>query len=389
MTTQNNNRTKSDAYFDQERLLTLSTILCSRMSEMMDELGAGRLGQNSRMMYGCCPIHGGDKPDALNIYKSGDVPGKWVCRTKHCEKEFKGSVIGFVRGMLTRNKYGWPNEHGRKATFFEAVDWCCQFVGQKLSDIKVDYKEMEKVRFANTITAMHQSGDSGKFKLTREQVIKRLEIPGDYFVKRGWSEAVLRKYDVGYCGDPTKPFFDRMIVPVYDNDYKFCIGFTARSVHEKCKSCGFYHSNKGPCLSKIEGHINGPKWKNHELNVECHLYNYWFAKHHILKECVAVLVEGPGDLWKLQEAGINCGLAMFGSNLTDRQQVLLERSGAMSLIIATNMDEAGRKCAAQIQDDLKRAYRIKIVDLPENDLGDMSGEAIRGLICPLIEKMRI
>lgn len=384
------NRTPSpsprDLYYDQARLQMISLMLCSKLDDLFSALGVG-LGKTSRMYYGCCPVHGGDRPDAFNLYVGGDIPGKWVCRSRHCEERFRKTIIGFVRGMLSRNKYGWSDEQGRQATFAEAVDWCCKFLGQSLASLQVDHSELEKRRYATHASLLIGRETTGKRpSLTRADVRSRLKIPAQYFISRGWSPEVLDRYDVGLCEDAGKPMCCRVVVPVYDDEYRYCLGVTGRSIHPKCNVCKCYHPEKEKCPERKQDH---PKWRNSDsLSVESHLYNYWFASKAITRDNLAVLVEGPGDLWRLVEAGVEHGLAMFGSHLTDQQQFLLEKSGAMTLIVLTNMDKAGRDCAERIRKDLHRSYRLHFPELPKKDLGEMTPQEVREVVHPIIDRTR-
>ena len=60
------------------------------------------------MVSMACPIHQGDNSSALNLYIEGDsYRANWKCRTHQCEKTFKGSILGFTRGLLSYQKYNW------------------------------------------------------------------------------------------------------------------------------------------------------------------------------------------------------------------------------------------------------------------------------------------
>ena len=55
-----------------------------------------------------CPIHGGDNQNAFCMYLDGNtVKGNWCCYTHHCEKVFKPTAFGFVRGLLSNRENGW------------------------------------------------------------------------------------------------------------------------------------------------------------------------------------------------------------------------------------------------------------------------------------------
>jgi hypothetical protein len=90
-------------------------ILSHKYEELFEALGIS-LNRTAKMFIGCCPIHGGDNAASLNIYRDGyAVKGFWKCRTHHCERVFKKTIIGFVRGCLSAQK-GWPSKDrkGRK-----------------------------------------------------------------------------------------------------------------------------------------------------------------------------------------------------------------------------------------------------------------------------------
>jgi DNA primase len=118
-----------------------------------------------------------------------------------------------------------------------------------------------------------------------------------------------------------------------------------------------------------------------------HLYNFWFAKEFILKTHTAIIVESPGNVWRLEESGIHNSVGIFGSSLSDRQKILLDSSGAMNLIILTDNDEAGRKAAEQIKAKCQNTYRIFIPQINKSDIGEMTVEEINKEIKPYLESI--
>jgi DNA primase len=101
-----------------------------------------------------------------------------------------------------------------------------------------------------------------------------------------------------------------------------------------------------------------------------------------------VLVEGPGCVWKLEMAGVDYAVAMFGSELSDQQQVLLEMSGAMNVVVLTDMDEAGMVCRQAIKMKLGRSFRVYSPLLKGNDVGEMTVQQIRSDIVPVLNKIK-
>jgi 5S rRNA maturation endonuclease (ribonuclease M5) len=180
---------------------------------------------------------------------------------------------------------------------------------------------------------------------------------------------------------------NRVVVPIYDNDYKYMVGCSGRSIFEKCSECSCYHEPTKPCPDK-DNRWFFPKWKHStDLKSQNYLYNFWFAKDHIYETGIAIIVESPGNVWRLEENGIHNSVAIFGSSLSDRQKILLDSSGAMTLILLTDSDEAGQKAADQIKKKCQNTYRIFIPKISKNDVGDMTPKEINDEIKEYIQRI--
>jgi len=395
-------RTKScfkpnvDPYLDPGRLNAIQVMLCSRIDELLNELRVS-VYKSKKMYYGCCPVHGGDNPAALNLYLEGEsVPCYWRCNTRKCHRPardggFGSTILGFVRGVLSHQRYGWsaiPDREQRIVTWKETVDWCCRFLGKDINNIEVDYEELEKKRFAAGVATITRKPEQGRFGgVTRSVVRKFLQIPATYFIQRGWSPEILDRYDVGLYPAEGKPLSNRVAVPIYDENYKFVVGFTGRSVFPQCPQCGRWHHPQEACPNRGDHLAWGrtAKWYNHHFNKDSYLYNYWFAKKAIRETGTVVIVEGPGDVWRLVESGVYYVLGLFGSELSDEQQVILEMSGAMNVVVLTDMDEAGNNAREQLRHRLKRSFCLHFPLLNVKDLGEMPPERVRSEVVPTLD----
>lgn len=377
-------------------------MLCARLDELLNELGV-TLYRSRRMYYGCCPIHGGDNPGALLLYHDGETrPGFWKCQTKKCDATFKRTILGFVRGVLSQQRFDWScapagraRDAQQTASWKETVDWCCKFLGTTITAIEVDYELLEKQRFAAEVAALTRAPQQAPRGIPRATVRKHLEVPAKYFVARGWSPEVLDRYDVGYYPavldeqGRQRPLAYRVAVPVYDNDYRVVVGFTGRSVYEACPRCGRHHHPDEGCPDRGDHAAWGRtcKWYNHEFSKESYLYNFWFARKVVRETGVVVLVEGPGDVWRLEESGVHNSVALFGVHLSDEQQVMLEMSGAMNVVVLLNMDAAGEAGRDELRKKLGRSFRLHFPALKTNDLGDMPPADVRDALSPLLTRL--
>lgn len=377
---------KSHSY-DQTKLKYLADLLCDDIDRLLEVLGIESYKNLGKMISMSCPIHGGDNDSALNIYHQGDhYRGNWKCRTHHCEETFKGSIIGFIRGCLSHNSHGWQKAGDTVCSFKEALDFATLFTEQDLDKIKISKKHKEKTAFVNTVKYISKDNKNIVTNgVNRANVQKSLLIPSQYFIKRGFSPEVLIKYDVGDCVIDGKEMYTRAVVPIYDDSHKFMVGCTGRSIFDKCGVCKGYHDTSEVCPigDKLWKYS---KWKhNFGFKTQDYLYNYWLAKDIIKEKSAVIIVESPGNIWRLSEAGIHNTVAIFGSSLADRQKMILDSSGAMTIITIMDNDEAGHKAAQQISQKCSKTYNIMNINIDHEDIAAMTIEQIRTEIYPVIK----
>jgi len=378
--------TKSRSY-DQHQLKVLCDALCENIEDVLSYFNL-EYKISSKMVIMKCPIHCGDNESALNLYHQGDqYKGNWVCRTHGCEKVFKKSILGFIRGILSNKKYDWSENGDQTVTFRETIELANKLVGIDLSDIKLSNEEQNKNTFSNIIKHLSTFNDENQIKIDAQLIRKSLNIPADYYISRGYSSSVLNKYDIGICNTSGKEMYQRAVAPIYDADHKYMIGCSGRSVFEKCDKCKSFHDPNNSCPS-VEEAWKFSKWK-HSSNFKSQncLYNFWFAKEYIMQTTTAIIVESPGNVWRLEEAGFHNSVAIFGSTLSDKQKILLDGSGAMNLILLTDNDEAGEKAAEQIIQKCHKTYKVYRPILEHNDIACMSPDSVKTFLQPILESI--
>jgi 5S rRNA maturation endonuclease (ribonuclease M5) len=370
--------------YNQYQLKHLSDVICDDIESLLQALNLDNYKIFDKMITMSCPIHGGDNDSALNLYYKGDsYRGNWKCRTHGCEEIFKSSIIGFIRGCLS-NHNGWTKPDDPMVSFNDALKFAIDFSKQDISKIKLSKKVKEKHNFVNAIQNISSEKTIQYPMVPRQLVRQSLDIPSAYFSSRGFSKEILTKYDIGECRGLGKEMSGRSVVPIYDNDMKGMIGCSGRSIFDKCDKCSCYHDKEKVCPTDKDKWLFS-KWK-HSKNFktqEC-LYNFWFAKDHILKTKTVIVVESPGNVWRLEEAGIHNSVAILGSSLSSKQKMLLDISGAMNLITIMDNDEAGQKGAKNIYEKCHRTYNIKNINISAPDIADMTINQINEEISPHI-----
>lgn len=367
---------KKSPLIDQQKLKLLCDNLCDKIEDLFEYFDLD-YRHNGKMYSMSCPIHGGDNCSALNIYPEGDAyRGNWKCRTHRCEDIFKGSIIGFVRGILSHQTHKWEKSGDKVCSFNETLKFCEQFTNTQLDNIQFNQTSQNKKKFTIAINALHHKKNLSDIKVKREQIRKSLIIPCEYYLNRGFSNDILNKYDVGLCDTFGKEMFSRAVVPIYDTHYKFMVGCTGRSIFNKCDKCESYHHPRLPCPDS-NNLWKFSKWKhNNGFKAQENLYNIWFAKDYIAKEKYAILVESPGNVWKLEENNIHNSLAIFGTSLSHQQKFILDASGAMTIFIVMDNDDAGKQAAQAIYNKCYKTYKIHILNIDSNDIADLTSDQI-------------
>jgi len=377
-------------FLEKPQLDALSLKIAEKFEDLCECLEIEVVKYN-RFYQGVCPIHSGaDNPSAFKFYSDGTP--NWQCNSHSCHEIFKKSPIGLIRGILSKKNYGWEQPGDKIAGFREAIEFVQKCLQEDFSDLQIDYEKLERDNFVNNARILYGEKPTYGMKIPLQQAFSGWSAPPTYLINRGFSAKILSKYSVGHCLNPRDTLnYNRVVVPFVDNTGTYVVGTSSRSIFEKCPRCKFYHPAGGNCPRPYDCN-KFLKWR-HSPNFpkSSYLYNYNFARTNIRKEKVAILVESPGSIWKLAEAGIYTGLACLGTSFSETQRRLLDASGALTVILAMDndmLDQHGRQMekssnpgqnfAALLDKNLQNAYKVYNWVPPKNDLGCMGVSEILG-----------
>lgn len=377
------------------RIATLSDIARHRADELLDALDI-RYHREAQAYVGPCPVHGGARPNAFRFYPNigvGKDMASWLCLTDKCHADddnepdpkkrrgFFPTLYGLVRGTLSHQRYGWERKGDREASNKETVDFLCEFAGVRFEDVDVDTSAAERQRMTSFMEIL--SGPEAPERhddcYTRYGLRAKLEIPATYYLARGISAETLDRYDIGLCIDPSHELHNRVVIPFYDSDHRLVRGCIGRSVHEVCPTCRMHHPAGDRCFRTGDLHTQYSKMKVADhFKASNYLYNYWFARGAVKTTRSVAIVEGAADVWRLVEAGIENCVALSGSALSERQQIILESSGAVDIYVLTDNDTAGERACEIIRGRCGRFARTHRPRLGGfKDVGEMSVEQVR------------
>lgn len=371
-----------------KELSEITQIIVEDMTILLEYVGIYDIFvYNDRISFSC-PIHESDNPESLSVFTTGHTKiGNWKCWTQGCEEEILtdgkprgNSLYGLIRGLLSV-------KHEREVGFGEAIKTVKDLYGIKSDTIDRKYGDddyKEKSKFISNTKVLQPKFHEIKGTLSREEVRAGLVIPSQYFLGRGFDAETLDKYDVGYCDVYGETMYQRAVAPVYDIDHKL-IGQVGRTTKPICTECKFHHDFKRHCPQNDLERKWGRKWINSTgFKADTFIYNYWYAKPHIESTGWAILVEGQGDVWKLEMAGYHIGLGIFGDSLGDYQKLAIDELGALNLLILTDNDKAGMAARNKIGAKCNRYYNCYYMDLPKKDLGEMKPVEIQKFLEPML-----
>lgn len=382
MTTQ----TKKKSHLNNDKLNVIADEIVDQLDDILEYFQV-KFKKNLNKYYGPCPIHEGDgSTNPWNLYHKGDIyRGNWKCRSHGCEKVFKPTAIGLVRGMLSKEKYQWAKNGDKTATFEETMTWISKWLKKDLDKISVDYKQIEKKRFVNqTMWMASKQGET--LKLTPEQVRSALRFPSAYFLERGYSKDILEKYDIGDCTKTGREMTNRAVIPIYDLEHKYIVGCSGRSIYKKCDKCELYHAPQCTCPNDENKHWYF-KWKHNKgFLAEQNLFNLWFAASHIDASHSIILCESPGNVLRLEESGIHNSVALFGTNLSEAQLNKLYSYQIYTVNLLFDNDEAGKQATSLIRDKLSNIFNVNIIQLESNinDVGELTSQEVETKIKPKV-----
>ena len=358
------NRSKSKLRFNREQLYEIDKIIWENIEFVLDYFDIDAHKSGDRYHFSC-PIHDGDNISAVSIKE-----GFWSCFTRGCDKTFYKTLLGFVRGILSNRKCNWASSE-KQYPFEETLKFIVELLKIDIDQVKTTNEQT--LSFISNSKLLNRERNQNDCKLTRDFVRSKLLFPATPLLERGFCEKTLDSYDVGICNNFNRLMSNRIVVPIYDDNYRYVVASLGRAVKKHCEKCKLYHD--GPCPNEKKWLYS--KWINSTgFHRDSYLFNYWRAKKIIEKAKIAILVEGPLDILRLEQNKIKCGLAIFGSTLTDGQTILLEKTPIQHLVVMPDKDEAGSDAKEQIKEQCERLFKLHFPPYTSKDVGCMTSNEI-------------
>jgi DNA primase len=223
-----------------------------------------------------------------------------------------------------------------------------RYLGRRFDDIEADITDIT----AKLDALDKQAGKPERLKVLPESILKRYDFPTDYWSKRGFTDATIKAFDLGY-----DPIEDEATIPVRTLDGEL-IGTIKRRL----------------------GNDSGPRYMYPKgFPRKLSLFGSWLVAKTITDE--VAITEGAVDTMTLWQLGVP-SVAQYGSAISREQVALLRRLGISRLTFFYDNDKAGDK-ALEVALPLTRDFLIKVVEYKKGDPKDPNGfdsESLRNRI---------
>jgi DNA primase len=209
-----------------------------------------------------------------------------------------------------------------------------------------------------------------------------------YFTSRGFSEEIIRKFQLGYAPDKGDALLLEAVQKGYDKQTLEALGLCSDKGRDFFRGRAMFaiHNASGKVIGFggriLNNTIKAPKYINTPETEVYHksevLYGLYFAKKAIRKADQCILVEGYTDVVSLHQAGIENVVAASGTSLTEEQVRLIKRHTRQALVLFDG-DQAGIKAAQRgLNLLLEEGMNVRVALLPEGEDPDSYVKSLGG-----------
>ena len=336
---------------------TIMSILDTvRIEEVVgDFVSLKRRGAN---LIGVCPFHKEKTPSFIVS------PAKGIFKCFGC-----GKAGDSVRFIMEHEHYSYP----------EALRFLAQKYGIIIEEKEQTPEEMvaqnERERMFNVNSFAQQY-----FSSTMKNDEEGLAVGMSYFRERGFRDAIIDKFQLGYCLNQRDAFVQYALKNGYSKELLLKIGLASGNeerTYDKYQGRVIFpiHNLTGKVIGFGARILSGDKTKAKYLNSpESEIYNksqtlygIYFAKNEISRLDNCILVEGYADVLSMHQAGIENTVASSGTSLTTEQIRLISRY-TKNITVLYDGDNADIHAALRGTDMiLEEGMNVRIVVLPPDE----------------------
>ncbi len=336
-----------------------SVMAAVRIEEVVgDFVSLRKQGQD---YVGICPFHD-DKNPSMHVSPRLGIYKCFVC-------DAAGNPVKF---LMEHEKMSYP----------EAIEYLAKKYGIPLEYERTESDEERQQRTLRE-SLMIVNEFAQKYFMEQLRNTEEGKLMGMAYLKeRGFMDATIDKFGLGYCPDGWDNFTKAALEKGYKEEYLIELGLTGKSQSGK-----LYDIYRGRVIFPIHndaGKVIGfggrilkkdgkdpRKYVNSRENTIYHksdtLYGIYFAKNAIHKQQNVYLVEGYTDVISMHESGVENVVASSGTSLTQGQIRMITKR-TQNITVLYDGDMAGIKASMRgIDMLLEQGLKIRVCLLPDGE----------------------
>ena len=319
---------------------------------------------------GLCPFHNDSHP-SFSV-----SPTRGICHCFTCGKG--GNAINFLMEL-------------EQMTYPDALRWLAKKYNIEIQEREMTSEEKQRESERESMFIVNEWAAKYFQDILQNDVDGRA-IGMQYFRSRGFSDDIIRKFQLGFALPQRTALFDEAVKKGYNPKYLTATGlcfkvdkdeagnrsgqdqyldrFSGRAIFPWTSVSGKIVAFGGRVLdSRTKGvnqkYVNSPDSEIYHKERE--LYGLYQAKKAIAKEDCVYMVEGYTDVISMHQCGIENVVANSGTALSIHQIRLLHRFTS-NIVLLYDGDAAGVHAALRGTDMLlEEEMNVKVLLLPEGD----------------------
>lgn len=306
----------------------------------------------------------------LSPFSDERSPSFMVSPVKQIWKDFSSGKGGNVVAFLMEHEH---------FTYPEAIKYLAKRYNLEIEETEQSNEQKEHANERESLYLVNEFANA-YFQKILHKTDQGKSIGLSYFKERGFTDDIIKKFDLGYSLDEWQAFTDEALKQGYNIEYLEKTGLTIvkddkRFDRFKGRVMFPIKSMSGRVLGfggrilindkKAAKYVNSPESEiYHKSNV---LYGIFHAKQSIAKEDNCFLVEGYTDVIQFYQAGIKNVVASSGTALTPEQIRLINRL-TKNITVLFDGDAAGMRASIRgIDLILEQGMNVRVCTFPQGE----------------------
>ncbi len=306
----------------------------------------------------------------LSPFSDERSPSFMVSPVKQIWKDFSSGKGGNVVAFLMEHEH---------FTYPEAIKYLAKKYNIEIEETEQTDEQKEKQDERESLYLVSEFANN-YFKKILHKTDQGKSIGLSYFKERGFTEDIIKKFDLGYSLNEWQAFTDEALKQGYKLEFLEKTGLTI--VKEDKRFDRFKGRVMFP-IKSMSGRVLGfggrilitdkkaAKYMNSPESIIYHksnvLYGIYHAKQSIAKEDNCYLVEGYTDVIQFHQTGIKNVVSSSGTALTSEQIRLINRL-TKNITVLFDGDAAGMRASLRgIDLILEQGMNVRVCTFPEGE----------------------